>query len=215
MALLQNDKAIFYHPLNDSTEFLQSQAWALGSGSLAGAGKISLALSGEAGDTLNAFGTQGEFVANDADHIKIAALSSTVVVVIYSNNSASQAGTAKVGTVSGTDITFGSATEFDTGDVDQTFVARVDATKCVVCWRDLTTGSVGFGRARIGTVTGTSIAFGTTATYLSANSASANSIAVLSTSLFVVCYQGPSATIRANAGAISGTTISFGAQGTI
>ncbi len=44
MALVQSDKAIFYHPLDDSTESLKSQAWTP-STPIFGAGKVSSAMS--------------------------------------------------------------------------------------------------------------------------------------------------------------------------
>jgi len=109
MALLQNDKAIFYHPLNDATESLKSQAWTLGAGSLAGAGKISNALSGVTGDTA-AFGAETLF-STSGSVISVSDFSSTAFVVAYKEGGTGF-GAAKVGTVSGSDITYGTAVDF-------------------------------------------------------------------------------------------------------
>ena len=75
--------------------------------------------------------------------------------MIYST---SAQGTAKVGTVSGTSISFGSATVFDAGQgtyIGVTFDS--DSNKVVVVY----TGTNNYVESRVGTISGTSISFGT------------------------------------------------------
>ena len=113
MALLQSSKAIFYHPLDDATESIKSEAWT--GTSVFGAAKISLGLEGTTGDTLNAFGAESEFVNtgfNGSDNTSAATLTPTSFVVVYEDVSDAGRGTAKIGTVSGTTITFGAENEF-------------------------------------------------------------------------------------------------------
>ena len=45
MGILQESNAVFYHPLDDTVESLQTRSWALVGGSLASAGKVGNALS--------------------------------------------------------------------------------------------------------------------------------------------------------------------------
>lgn len=215
MALLQNDKAIFYHPLDDSTESLKSQAWTVASGDLTGAGKISLALSGPVTDTISSFGSQATFKAvAGPGGIRTAKLTDTSFVVAYNDPTDSTKGSAKVGTVTGTSIAYGTESQFQTSvSADQMALAVLSATKFVVAW---TNGSVdGFGRTKIGTVSGTTITFGAAHIFLGVPSANHTAIAVLSATSFVIAYQDFSVTQgRANVGTVSGTDITFGAQAT-
>lgn len=162
------------------------------------------------------FGATGEF-HNDGGsgpfQIFITTLSSTKIVVSYQDLTDSSHGTAKVGTVSGTDITFGAETEFlSTGSADDPALAALSATKFVVTYRDNVDS--GHGTAKVGTVTGTAIAFGAETEFLSAGGAFDISVAALSSTVFVVGYadQADLQHGTANVGTVSGTTITFGAE---
>ena len=81
-------------------------------------------------------------------------------VVVYKDAGNSNYGTAKVGTLSGTSISYGSAVVFNAGEVSDNSVSfdPNNANKLVVVYRDF--GNSSYGTAIIGTVSGTSISFG-------------------------------------------------------
>jgi hypothetical protein len=160
------------------------------------------------------FGAEAEFLsAGQADYVSAAALSGAQFVVAYRDDPGSNHGTAKVGTVSGTGITFGAEAEFLSADgVDAPSVAALGAGEFVVAYRDDADG--GHGTARVGTVSGTGIAFGAEAEFLSANGAFDVSAAALSATQFVVAYMdgADSGHGTAKVGTVSGTAIAFGAE---
>ena len=85
------------------------------------------------------------------------------VVVFYERGSGAGELMSKVGTVSGTSISFGSATAVTSGSVI-TVNATYDANaqKVVVFYADNNNGN--YPTARVGTISGTSISYGTAAT---------------------------------------------------
>ena len=95
MALLQGDKAIFYHPLDDADESIKGQTWA-GCGSFV-SGKVSNGLAGIAGTTM-AFGGASVWQASDAvfdtDEMELGTLDSTHVVLAYRDVANSSRGVA-------------------------------------------------------------------------------------------------------------------------
>ena len=90
------------------------------------------------------------------------------MVMAYRDDGNSGYGTAVVGTVSGTSITFGTPVVFNSGSTYYTSMA-FDSTnnKVVISYADY--GAGGAGKAIVGTVSGTSISFGTEATITSSN----------------------------------------------
>ena len=138
--------------------------------------------------------------------------SSNKVVVVYRDGGNSSSGTAVIGTVSGTSITFGTPVVYRSGantpynDV----VFDSNSNKVVVVYTDY--GNSGRGAARVGTVSGTTISFGTEVVF-EAGAAGYNSIAFDSNlNKVVIAYQdgGDSNKGKAIVGTISGTDISFG-----
>ena len=92
------------------------------------------------------------------------------IVIAYRNVGSSNQGTAIVGTVSGTSISFGSSVVFDTNEcsyIGATYDSSNNAV--VIAYQDSTNSS--YGTAIVGSVSGTSISFGTKAVYESADSA--------------------------------------------
>lgn len=90
--------------------------------------------------------------------------SSNKVVIAWQAGSNSNYGTAIVGTVSGTSITFGSSATFESAKVQ--YVASTfdsNANKVVISYRD--DGNSNYGTLVVGTVSGTSISFGTAVVY--------------------------------------------------
>jgi len=215
MELLQQSKAIFYHPCNDETEYLKTQDWTETTPTYA-AGKVSDALFPTAGDP--AFGAEAEFMsAGNADCNSAAALSASSFVVAYRDVADSNHGTARVGTVSGTDIAFGTEAEFLSADgVAYISVAAIDATKFVVAYSDFPDS--GHGTAKIGIVAGTAITFYAEAEFLSAGTAYYNSVAVLdvtgASAKFVVAYTDGADSWHGTAkiGTVDGTAITFYAE---
>lgn len=136
------------------------------------------------------------------------------VVIAYSDRGNSSFGTAVVGTVSGTSISFGTPVVFESGRVD--YVATTfdsNAGKIVIAYTDVL--NVNYGTAVIGTVSGTSISFGTAVVFESASTAyisaafdsDANKVAI------VYSDDGNADCGTAIIGTVSGTSISFSGSG--
>jgi hypothetical protein len=137
-------------------------------------------------------------------------------VVVYKDNANSNYGTAVVGTISGTSISFGSEVVFQSNDVEYSNVEfdPNTANKFVVCYQNNT--SPYSSAVKVGTVSGTSISFGSEQTIdgtgnhipsISFDSGNANTfVAILSDAS---SYHG-----KAVVGTISGTSISFGSAAT-
>lgn len=210
MGILQNDKTVFYHPLDDSTEFTRLQAWS-GTTDYA-AGKVGNAL--KAVVTAGGFGTETEFLSTGETSWSFAAtMNDTQFVVAYQDVVDDGHGTAKIGTVSGTTITFGPETEFLSANWPSDIsIAVLSATKFVIVYRDGSDDDK--GKAKIGTVSGTDITFGAFTEFLSVGRARYNSVTALSDTKFVVGYEkfADSNHGTAKVGTVSGTDITFGAE---
>jgi hypothetical protein len=132
------------------------------------------------------------------------------VVVVYKDAGNSNYGTAIVGSVSGSTITFGTAVAFTSVGIGATTSAVFDSSnnKVVISYLNNTTG---YGESIVGTVSGTSISFGTAVVWNSGPTYSALSV-FDSTNNKVVVYSPMTAGIRPHAvvGTVSGTSISFG-----
>ena len=136
-------------------------------------------------------------------------------VQIWINYSVSNYAEACVGTVSGTSISFGSTVSFDTGGMNWNKIASDPNTagKYVIAYTDQ--GNSSYGTAIVGTVSGTSISFGTSVVYNSATT-SYNSIGFdpNNSGKCVIAYQDTpnSSSGTAVMGTVSGTSISFGSE---
>ena len=118
-------------------------------------------------------------------HIAAAKLSDTKFVVAYQDLGNSGYGTARVGQVSGTDITYGAEYVFSTTNTRFESVAALSETKFVVAYLD---EDHNYGTARIGQVTDTTISYGAPAVFNSNDSLHV-SVAALTDTKFVVVYQ--------------------------
>ena len=136
------------------------------------------------------------------------------IVIAYTDGGNSSYGTAIVGTVSGTSISFGSPTVYETANSYFKSIAYdANASKVVIAYADL--GNSTYGTAIVGTVSGTSISFGTAAIFNGSGSSYYSSIAYdANAQKVVVFYQDGSNSNygTANVGTVSGTSISFGAK---
>ena len=167
------------------------------------------AVVGTVSGTSVSYGTPVVFESASIEHTGIAYDSDSQKVVIgYRDGGNSNAGTAIVGTVSGTSISFGSAAVFDTADSIRIAVSYdSNAQKIVIAYRD--GGSDDEGMAVVGTVSGTSISFGTPAEF-DAKSDYVNSVYNTTDQKVIIAYQDRADNYgKAVECTISGTSISF------
>ena len=158
------------------------------------------------------FGSSATF-ASDADwlddNMSVAALDSTHFVVIYSDNTNSDYGTAKIGVTSGNTIqSFGTANVFNSAATSGMSVATLDSTHFVVEYSD--TGDAGYGCARVGLVSGTTISSYGTENCFNSISTYYSNVAAIDSTHFVVVYRdhGGDTYGYSRVGLVSGTTIS-------
>ena len=137
--------------------------------------------------------------------------SNNKVVVFYQDGANSNYGTARVGTISGTSISFGTAVVFDS--TSSTYIGATfdtSSNKTVHSW----TRGTASGQAAVGTVSGTDISFGTTTQFkgsaITHTSASYNSAANKVVFAYRAAAGGESDAGNYIIGTVSGTDISFG-----
>ena len=131
-------------------------------------------------------------------------------MVTYRNNSAGGDGTASVGTVSGTNISFGSSVAFTTSNsTDTSTVFDSSNNKIVIAYRDIQTTDI--GTCVVGTVSGTSISFGTPVVFENAAVTFIAAAFDSNSNKVVISYRVTSTTYgNSIVGTVSGTSISFG-----
>ena len=177
----------------------------------AGVGK---AIVGTVSGTDISFGTEAQYEPEPNCYVQSAAFdsNSNKIVMTFRDPSNGNYGTAIVGTISGTDITFGTAVVFESADSRNTS-ASFDSTnnKVVITYSDY--GNNGYATGIVGTVSGTSISFGSATTFTS--SAVANYMVNTydpDQQKTIVAYSdsGNSHFGFAVVGTVSGTSISFG-----
>jgi hypothetical protein len=133
------------------------------------------------------------------------------VVVIYKDAGNSNYGTAIVGSVSGSTITFGTAVAFTSVGIGSTTSAVFDSSnnKVVISYIN---SSTGYGESIVGTVSGTSISFGTAVVFNSGPTYNVRSV-FDSTNNKVINYgTWDGSFVYAVVGTVSGTSISFGTK---
>jgi hypothetical protein len=135
------------------------------------------------------------------------------VVIAYRDGGNSYYGTAVVGTVSGSSISFGTPVVFENSNTSYTS-ATFDSNnnKVVITYRDH--GNSGYGTAVVGTVSGSSISFGPPVIFESASTWYISSTFDSVNNKIVTAYQdiGNSYYGTVIVGTVSGTSISFGAS---
>ncbi len=133
------------------------------------------------------------------------------VVIAYRDDANSNYGTAIVGTVSGTSISFGSEAVFESAaSTELSSAYDANAQKIVISYRD--GGNSGYGTAVVGTVSGTSISFGTPVVFESLSCSFTSAVYEPNAQKVVIAYRnnGLSGYGYARVGTVSGTSISFG-----
>jgi hypothetical protein len=170
------------------------------------------AIVGTVSGTSISFGTPAVFNSNTSYFTDIVYDSNAQKVVIsYRDGGNSDYGTAVVGTVSGTSISFGSATVFESNNT--TYISSTydsNAQKVVIVYKE--DGVSDYGKAIVGTVSGTSISFGTAAVFESAAIFYTACTYDSNAQKVVIAYRdsGNSSYGTAIVGTVSGTSISFG-----
>ena len=137
---------------------------------------------------------------------------SNKVVIAYRDGGNSDYGTAVVGTVSGTAISFGTAVVYETANSSwNSATFDSNSNKVVIGYRD--GGNSDYGTVIVGTVSGTSISFGTAVVFEAAISRYISATFDSNSNKVVIGYRdgGNSNYGTAIVGTVSGTSISFGA----
>ena len=164
------------------------------------------------GDSIS-FGSEVTVVARDATAVSATFdTSNNKVLVVYNKDSSNNSyGSSRVGTVSGTDITFGTEVVWNSNTTRDVAVAfDSNAAKSLIAYRD------GFndGRSIVGTISGTSVSYGSPVTF---ESGEAYTIAMTYDSnaqKHVIAYDPNFSSGKAIVGTISGTSVSFGSSAT-
>jgi len=135
----------------------------------------------------------------------------TKFVATYQNYASSSHGTARVGTISGTSISFGTAVVFNAAATAYVS-SSIDATtsKLLVTYKD--EGNSDYATACVGTVSGTSISFGTESVITSDTCLHMSSHIDPNTSGSVVVVYKRNSLGKGKVGVISGTSVTWGAE---
>ena len=159
-------------------------------------------------------GSETQFIATMGNELSAGVYDpdSSKVILAYSDSDNSTRGTAVVGTVSGTSISFGSPAVYNSGTTEHIGITY-DTTndKVVIVYKDA--GNSNYGTAIVGTVSGTDITFGSEAVY-NAENAQYNAAAFdANTGKILIAYKdGGDASIQSRVATVSGTNISFGTE---
>lgn len=159
------------------------------------------------------YGSYFTFNSEDTEYISVDAFSDTKFVIAYQDVGNAWYGTAIVGQVTGTSISYGSEFVLNSAMTQFTSVSALTDNKFVVAYQDL--GNGGYGTAIVGEVTDTSISCGSEAVFNAANTFLYHSggVSQLSNTAFVVGYENVSDSDgRVVTGSVLGSDISFGNQ---
>ena len=139
---------------------------------------------------------------------------SNKIVIAYANSANSLYGTAVVGVITGTSIAFGTPTVFHSGS-SMLYASGVGfintPNKVIIAW-----GSTGLMQAAVGTISGNSISFGSSAVVGSSYRIAHDGCVLTGTDKYVACYRHNSSNdARAHVLTASGTSISVGGSSTV
>ena len=151
--------------------------------------------------------------ANTDDTSAVYDSNSGKVVIAYRDTGNSNHGTAIVGTVSGTSISFGSEAVFNSATTyNPTVTYDTTNQKVVIAYPD--SGDSSKGKVIVGTVSGTSISFGTAVVFNVTETSQIGSIYDPTNNKVVIAYKdhGNSDYGTTIEGTVSGTSISFGSE---
>ena len=174
-------------------------------------GDYGKAIVGTVSGTSITFGNEVTFESAASDFIDATFdTTNNKVVVAYRDGGDSNQGKTRVGTVSGTSISFGTAVTHETGDSRYNAVT-FDSTngKVILAYRDQ--GDSYYGKSRVGTVSGTSISYGSHNTFSSEATEDISLVHDSVNNKIVVTYlaSGDGDKGKSRVGTVSGTTISY------
>ena len=154
-----------------------------------------------------------EYTVSDSNLPLVAFDPNSANKFVFAYSDSSYVGKALIGTVSGTSISFGSASTYDTGPVYQNTIAADpnNAGKFIIAYQD--SGNSSYGTCVVGTISGTSISFGTASVFNSATTGSLSSaIDPNNSGKFVVSYRNYANSQYGTAvvGTVSGSSVTFG-----
>lgn len=136
------------------------------------------------------------------------------IVVFYYDAATGGYGTSVVGTISGSSISFGTPVVFLSAAIAQEVGATFATTsgKCVVGFQDGSAGSI--GNAFVGTVSGTSISFGSKTTFNSGVTSAINLMYDSTSNVVLFSYYDNSNSNygTSRAATVSGTSLSYGSE---
>jgi len=160
------------------------------------------------------FSSNHTFHSAATNYPRIILHAATGKLVISYVNDTNNDNVAIVGTVSGTSISFGSPTVYKSSNNASKFAIAYDSTneKVVIVYGDA--GDNGRGTATVGTISGTSISFGTAVAATSDGVGNMSASYEPTTGKVVIFYRdtGNSYKLTAVYGTISGTSISFSSE---
>jgi len=172
------------------------------------------AVVGTVSGTSITYGSIASFSSSNTGAVSNVAFDSNTankLVITFQDDGNSGYGTAVVGTLSGTSLSFGSKYVFESANINDPAVGfnPNTANQLVVAY-----GAGSSGYSRVGTVSGTSISFATRVTFNSLTQYISISFDINTANKFIICYRD-----RGNAnygkvivGAISGTSLSYGTE---
>ena len=170
------------------------------------------AIVGTISGTSASFGTPVVYDSTYCNETSVVYDSTNQKVVICYQGGSSYYGRARVGTVSGTSISFGSDTIFNSSGQTRDISTAFDSAngKVIVSYCDY--GNNYYGGAAVGTVSGTSISFGSEVVFESATTTNISSVYDPTNGKVVIAYRDSdnSGYGTAIVGTVSGTSISFG-----
>ena len=164
----------------------------------------------DSSDNSISFGSEAVYKAADTSNIGMCFDSnSNKVIIAYRHNADSSKGEAIVGTISGTSISYGSATVFNsvnTQQFDKSVVFDSSNNKVVIIYKDSGSGNT---EALVGTVSGTSISFGSLATVGDSDGGAMSATFDSDNNNIILAYQDDGDDGNISIGTVSGTDISF------
>ncbi len=171
-----------------------------------------IAIVGTVSGTSISFGTPTQLENSRNSELAIAYdANAQKVVVAYKDLENSNYGTAVVGTVSGTSISFGTPVVFNAGNTyDNSMAYDANAQKVVIAYTD--GGNSNYGTAIVGTVSGTSISFGSEVVFDSTGNVSYSSAVYDANAKRIVIFYRVGGDGDVIVGTVSGTSISFAAS---
>lgn len=185
------------------------------SGTLANGDAVSLNSDGTVSKSLEVVGGTGAatvFESADSEDIVVAYVENDKVVIAYSDKGNSSYGTAIVGTVSGTSISFGTPVVFESASVEGISIEHIENDKVVITYVD--NGNSNQATAIVGTVSGTSISFGTPAVFGPSSTTWTGNVYIGSDKVVIVRSDFSNGNGEALVGTVTGTSISFGSVAT-